>query len=175
LWYRPTKLRWWEKFLKILLILPFISKIGKTEIDHGILENSFSIKQWKQALEIFPYVETLTEPYPLGIKSKLNKIGQNWNNINIFTQIMIFFLGGGIKGLAQKHKNMNQNKLQSNLLPNIICVNCRLKNKLHFNKSILQKKSETYYCPKCKNSYPISNKIPLILSKRIFKSLYPNI
>jgi len=175
LWYRPTKLRWWEKILKILLILPFISKIGKTEIDHGILENTFSMTQWKQALEIFEKVNTEIKPYPFGQTGKLSKNGFIWKNINLLSKIFIFLLGGGISGLMQKHDNLIQNKLSSNTLPQLVCIRCGLKKNNTTINSFLVKKSQKLVCPKCNNVYPISNKIPIVLSKKLIDLLYPDI
>src|SRR3989344_9246727 len=79
LWRRPTKLRVWEKILKFFLILPFISHIGKTEVDHGIIETAFSLKTWQDALSVFDKVEVTMKAFPWGPTESVKKTQkENW-------------------------------------------------------------------------------------------------
>jgi len=90
LWRRPTCLRHWEKILKYAGILPFISRIGKTEVDHGILEEVFSLKTWEKALHIFEKVEVTIKPFPKGPSDTIiKKSGQNWLNPKISTAFFV--------------------------------------------------------------------------------------
>jgi len=156
LWNRPTKLRVWEKLLKVTLILPFISKIGKTEIDHGIIEEAFTLSSWNESLSIFEEQETELDPFPFGPKGSLE-------NPNFINQTFIFFLGGGIKGLLKK-KGMGRKKL---LMPTLVCLNCK-------KRPSLKKTGKTIYCPNCDYQYAASNNIPVVLLKDLEKKLYPS-
>ena len=77
LWRRDFKLRWWEKILKAMLILPFISKIGKSEVSEGVLEETFDLKTWQKALNVFNKVQAELVPYPFGPVTKVNKPASN--------------------------------------------------------------------------------------------------
>ncbi len=105
LWKRPTKLRWWEKVLKYCLVLIFVSKIGKTEIDQGILEEAFSLKTWKRVLEVFDKVEAELTPFPNGVRARLVKDRKGWKSLSLRDVInrgWIWVLGGGITGVGEK-------------------------------------------------------------------------
>lgn len=155
LWNRPTKLRVWEKLLKATLILPFISKIGKTEIDHGILEEAFTLSTWREALSIFDEQETELVPFPFGPKGNLEKP-------NFANRLFIFFLGGGIKGLLRKRGDLRK-KIT---MPSFICINCD-------NGISLMKNGRKYYCPNCNYQYKLSDEILVVLTKDLEKKLYP--
>lgn len=153
LWYRPTKLRWWEKILKITLILPFISRIGKTEIDQGILEETFSLDTWKQSLAPFEHIETELEPFPFGPKGSLEKK-------NLLNRIFLFFLGGGIKGLAKK-KQSNKKPAKAQFT----CPACP-------KRTLLKRKKDMLTCKTCNDNYPIKQNIPILIKKNIRNKLY---
>jgi len=133
LWRRPTCLRPWEKILKYIGILPFISRIGKTEVDHGILEEVFTLKTWQKALSIFEKTEVTIKPFPLGPESTVSKSGkENWLKPKLSTFLLVAWWGGGIRALCQKK--------ESGI-------------KSHFTNS-----QELYTCPTCqidkKNRFP---------------------
>lgn len=175
LWYRPTKLRWWEKILKMTLILPFISKIGKTEIDHGILENAFSLSEWREALNFFETVETTLAPFPFGIRGKMVKNRGLWNKPGIsdhLNRLFLFFLGGGINGIAQKKITGKTNKLPGQPPP-LACANCFIKIKNILNRPKLIFKSGKYICPNCQAVYTGKSDRMTILPKKLHQELYP--
>jgi len=160
LWHRPTKLRWWEKILKFTLILPFISKIGKTEIDHGILEKSFSISEWKSAFGPFESLETLLEPFPFGPKGSLE-------GKNILNRFFLFSLGGGIKGIAKK-----KGKLQrTNNIPQFCCLNCN-RHKPALTAGRLALRRGKLVCLNCKQEYTKRDGVWLLLPKKLKDELY---
>ncbi|RJR29791.1 class I SAM-dependent methyltransferase [Candidatus Microgenomates bacterium] len=166
LWYRPTKLRWWENILKKLLILPFVSKIGKTEIEHGILEESFSLTVWKKALAPFQKVNAQLIPFPFGIRDTLEK-NREWKSHRVKTflnRLFLFFLGGGITGTAQK-KGKPLNK-KNNIYYK--CMQCG-----HRKFAFKKKKSKILQCPKCKTVYPTPRNVPILLPSDLLKKLYP--
>lgn len=173
LWYRPTKLRWWEKILKATLILPFISRIGKTEIEHGILEETFTLGVWKEALDKFYCVEANLAPFPFGPQGTLKKISGRWDRKNFrsfFNRLFLFFLGGEIRAIAQKRPHT---KAQKNLriLPQLRCVNCPPDNL--GRRPLLKKKLKKLSCPICSASYPQMKQVPILLPKKLMQDLYP--
>ncbi|MCH7951960.1 methyltransferase domain-containing protein [Patescibacteria group bacterium] len=153
LWHRPTKLRWWEKALKATLILPFISRIGKTEIDHGILEEAFPLSVWKEALTPFAKFETELKPFPFGPKGSLERN----NGLN---RLFLFFLGGGITGVARK--KASQAKPTK---PHFACPTCR-------RHPRLSKKNGALICPNCGDTFPVTDSIPILIKKKLRKKLY---
>ena len=163
LWRRPTKLRNWEKILKHILILPFISIIGKTETDHHILENTFSLKTWEKSFEPFDSVTAWVNSYPLGLESKIPKITTtNWLKPSILTRAFISFTGGGIKILAQK--NFSSPYTYSIKKDNILsCPTCHKT----LNSSLV--------CPACHTRYPAIKNIKLLLNKKLMAKLYPQL
>lgn len=163
LWRRPTKLRLWEKILKYTLILPFISRIGKTETDHGILEETFDLNTWEKSLEIFKNATAWINAYKYGpetIVTKKSKTG--WLKPSISTFPFIFALGGGIKILAQKNKYPT-NKISVKNQNILSCPNC------------LKTLNSSLVCPKCHTGYPVYKKIKLLLDRKLSKKLYPQI
>lgn len=162
LWYRPTKLRWWEKLLKFTLILPFISKIGKTEIESGILEESFSLSTWKKALGQFEKTEVEIQPFPFGPKATLSK-NPSWQKTgisNFINRLILFIFGGGISGLAFKEPK----KRSTISVPELYCPN---------DPCSLIKDHKKYYCPKCKMKYGPQKGILTVLPKHLKLKLYP--
>jgi hypothetical protein len=105
MWRRPTKLRLWEKPLKWIGILHFISQIGKTETDAGILETSFDLNTWEQALNHFGQVNAKLTVFPFGpTKSflKINNTKPGWLSSSHLINILVKFLGGNIQAICQK-------------------------------------------------------------------------
>ena len=161
LWYRPTKLRWWETMLKTMLILPFISRIGKTEVDHHIIEDAFTLKVWDQALEPFEIMETRLEPFPFGPAGSLEKR-------NPLNRIFLFFLGGGIRGIVRKKGREVRTSfppLPRRQAGRFACPSCR-------NRPLLTNTKNGFRCPQCADVYPVKNNIPLLIRKQERTSLY---
>ncbi len=163
LWRRPTKLRKWEKILKYILILPFISTIGKTETDHHILENTFSLKEWEKSLEPFGNVTAWVNSYPLGLGSKISKnTTTNWLKPSILTRTLVSFTGGGIKILAQKDRSVSAKSPNGKDIT-LSCPAC------------LTPLSPNLVCKKCRTKYPVINSVKLLLNKSLIKKLFPNL
>lgn len=162
LWRRDYHLRWWEKILKMFLILPFISTIGKSEVSEGVLEETFDLSAWERALNQFYQANAVLAPYPLGPKTKLEKGKKGWLKPKLSTGLLINLTGGGIKALCFKKGNLKLFKKNiSNLLA---CPNCQGK---------LKKLSFLLTCPKCQEKYPIKNGILYLLTKDLREKLYP--
>ena len=153
----------WKKILKYILILPFISTIGKTETDHHILENTFSLKTWEKSLEPFKSATAWVNSYPRGLESKIPKITTaNWLKPSILTRAFISFTGGGIKILAQK--NFSSPYTYSIKKDNILsCPTCHKT----LNSSLV--------CPACHTRYPAIKNIKLLLNKKLMAKLYPQL
>lgn len=163
LWRRPTKLRLWEKMLKYTLILPFISRIGKTETDHGILEETFNLKTWEKSLEIFENATVWINPFKYGPQTTVTKSAKSgWLKPSLSTFPFIFTLGGGIKILAQKN-NSPSNKKIDNIKRILSCPSCA--------KTL----NPNLVCSKCNTRYPVFKKIKLLMDKKLMEKLYPQI
>ena len=163
LWRRPTKLRLWERMLKYTLILPFISRIGKTETDHGILEETFDLKTWEKSLEIFENATVWINPFKFGPGTKITKNSQTARlKPSLISLPFIFALGGGIKILAQKD-NSPLDKKSDNINSTLSCPAC------------LKILNPNLVCPKCNTRYPVLKKIKLLLNKKLMEKLYPQI
>lgn len=144
LWRRDYHLRWWEKILKALLILPFISTIGKSEVSEGILEETFDLATWEKSLNQFHEVSAELIPFPFGPKTKIKKGKKGWLKPKLGTRIIISLLGGGIKALCRKKGQYKDEK-----------------------KDIFQ--LLTY----SRRKYPIKNGVLYSLPKTLRKKLYP--
>lgn len=168
LWRRPNILRIWEKILKVLLILPFVSAIGKTETDYGILEESFPLKVWQNALSPFGKVEVQIFGYPFGPSQTLNKSqSRKWLNPNIIMKTALL-LGGGLKALCFKNgQKVTQTQNLDNLL---ICPDC-FKNKK--KEQALIKSKTAYRCSSCKKDYYKKENVLVLLEKNLEKKILP--
>ncbi len=163
LWRRPTKLRLWEKILKYSLILPFISKIGKTETNHGILEETFNLRTWEKSLEIFKNATVWINAYKYGPETIVTKNSKSgWLKPSFSTFPFIFTLGGGIKILTQKN-NIPTDKISDKNQGILSCPTC------------LKTLNTNLVCPKCNTRYPTVKKIKLLLDRKLMKKLYPRI
>ena len=163
LWRRPTKLRAWEKILKYTLVLPFVSTIGKTETNHGILEETFNIKTWEKSLDCFENAAVWLKPYPLESESKINKKrSTDWLKPDLLTRSLINLSGGGIKILARKGGNL-QSKSNFQIERFLACPLC------------LETLTKKLACSKCKTSYQSFKGIKLLLPKRLMVKLYPKL
>lgn len=169
LWRRPTKLRLWEKLLKAILILPFISHIGKTEVDHGILEEAFTLDVWQKALDIFDKVEVTLRAFPFGPEETVIKNDRNdWIVPGFFTHWALRLFGGGLTArclksvLPQGNFSLRSKDNFENLL---ICPNCLKKDKVEIN---LTKDSKAkLICPKCQNQYNKYSNVLVLLEKSL--------
>ncbi len=105
LWRRPTKLRWWEKPLKWIGLLHFISEIGKSETDAGIIETSFDLPAWENALNKFKKVEATLTVFPFGptaILKKSNSSNSGWLSSSGLVTTLLYLLGGNIHAICHK-------------------------------------------------------------------------
>lgn len=162
LWRRDYHLRWWEKILKALLILPFISTIGKSEVSEGVLEETFTLTTWERALNQFDEASAELIPFPFGPKTKTNKNKKGWLKPDLVTRMIISLTGGGIKALCQKKGRF---KLKSQAIFRLlICPDCGGK---------IEKADKFLKCLKCKRRYPIKNDVLYLLPKDLMKKLYP--
>lgn len=161
LWRRDYHLRWWEKILKALLILPFISTIGKSEVSEGVLEETFDLATWEGPLSLFNEANAELIPFPFGPKTRIKKGKKGWLKPKLATKIIINLLGGGIRALCQKKGKL---KPQSrNIYQILACPDCGGK---------IEKANRFLKCLHCKRDYPIKKKIFYLLPKDLMKKLY---
>ncbi|MBI2595333.1 methyltransferase domain-containing protein [Candidatus Daviesbacteria bacterium] len=126
LWQRDRNLRWFEKILRSLLVLHFISKIGKSEIENNILEEAFSLKTWEKTLNVFDAVQATLKAFPYGpisVQIKTPKKGwpqyhpvRGWLNPPLYKNILLQILGGGIEALCKKSEKEAKPPIQKNVV-----------------------------------------------------------
>lgn len=168
IWRRPNKLRYWEKILKFILILPFISDIGKTETEHNIIETSFPISVWQDSIAIFDSSEVTICAYPLGLsKSFIKKKGEKWPNTSLFLKIALL-TGGSIEALCfKKGTNVVQNRVFFDNL--LICPSCYHKSKIEYQ---LNKTRDIYICKNCKDIFTKKNGVVNLLEKKLENQIH---
>lgn len=160
LWRRGYHLNPFERVLKMVGLLPFLSRIGGAEVNHGVLEEEFDLKIWREALAPFSKVEGSVSPVFFGPKSRLLKNGPGWKNPSLATLFLIHLQGGGIEGLAIKHGELGVVGHSQQL---IICPDC---------KSKLFKKEEKLICSNCQRQFNLKEKVLMFLPKSLQKKLY---
>ena len=162
IWRRDFNLTKYEKILKRLFILPFLSTLGASETKYGIIENVFSIPTWQSSLKMFREIETIYEPVFFGPKSKV--IGHK-KFISPLTRFLIGLQGGGITALA-KIKKPQSPPSAKNIYDLLACPVCRKK---------LSRKISTFTCNSCRQTYPIKDKVIFLMDPLLRKKLYPKI
>lgn len=161
LWKRPNKLRIWEKVLKTILILPFISTVGKTESEYKIIETAFDTKTWQKALSIFERVEATIETYPFRFLENITKTNKkDWLKPTLKTSIILFSLGGGLRAVCFK-----KSKTTTNSQVKLICPNC----KKALNREA--KLKDGLACSNCKVFYPSIKNVHLLLEPNLLKKV----
>lgn len=157
LWRRPNKLRPWEKVLKALLVLPFISRIGKTETEQGIIETAFNIKTWQKALSPFARIEAEIEVFPFGT---IEKTAAKNLNPSALTKLALFLFGGGLNAICTKKGDLKKSYDQKNIL---VCPDCLKKNK--------EVTLVNLHCKNCQRSYPKFRSVLVLLDTDLSKKI----
>lgn len=168
LWRRDLHLTWWEKALKATTLLHFISRIGKSEVEHGILEETFTIDTWEKALNQFDEVEVTIRIFPLGPTFKRVKTGKKgWLTPPFYLKIPLAILGGGIEALCHMEKMKSEVRSAKNILFFISCPNCknRTYNLQHTTYNGLS-------CPNCKKKFKNKDGVLILFSQEDEKKLY---
>lgn len=158
LWRRGYHLTTFEKLLKVTGLLPFLSRIGKTETKHGILEEEFTLDTWKQALSNFAYVQTNIQPVFFGPVSYLTKFNNSWKNPPLLTQILIALQGGGIQGYGKKK---GKTKTYKDINNSFLCPDCK--------KNIIRQ-NQSFYCSRCKRKFNKKGDVFIFLPLKLQKS-----
>lgn len=158
LWRRDFNLTPFEKFLKAIYLLPFLSTIGNAEVKEGILENSFWLDIWEEALNVFDRSEVKLEPIFFGPSQILRNQHLTPNPL---VKFLLALQGGGIT--ASCYKKPAQDIKKDNILDLLACPNCH---------SSLKQQEKSFFCKKCQISYPIKNKVALLLTPKLQKELY---
>jgi ubiquinone/menaquinone biosynthesis C-methylase UbiE len=157
LFRRPTKINGILKYLRYILILPFISQIGKTEVEYGILETAFPISTWQKAVRIFTDGKATITPYPFTRTETFSKNGrEKFVRPSLLTHALIKICGGGISMLLRKPgipSRINQKDT-------LYCPVCKVALKPNFS------------CLKCKTQYSYKSGIITLLSATAYQSLY---
>lgn len=165
LWRRDHHLRWFEKILKYLIVLHFISRIGKSETENNILEETFTLSVWEKALNVFNKVEAKLIVFPFGFKlnrSKSQKKG--WLNPSFLQKFILGLLGGGIEALCQTSEEKKLNNQINNVFEMLACPNCK-------DKPNLAKKAQDLVCPKCKTLFNKKRGVFMLLSEKLKENL----
>ena len=181
LWRRDRNLKWFEKILKLFVVLHFISRIGKSETEHNILEETFSLNVWEGTLNIFPKVKVTIKVFPFGptiTLEKTNKTG--WIKPPFLKLILLKVLGGGIEVLCQKEgmlkpaspslaesRRARGEQVQHDKLYELLaCPNCANKPQIKLNNN------QILSCSTCLTEYKKTNGIFTLLSNDQKKALY---
>ena len=166
LWRRDYHLRWFEKAMKTIGLLHFVSRIGKSETDHAILEEEFSLDTWEKTLNIFSDVDVNLIIFPFGFsinRKKTKKLG--WIKPSILQQIVLGILGGGIEAVCQT-TNSKKYYASSNIFDHLACPNCPNKS------SLAQKEDKNLFCSTCKSSFKNRDQIYTLLTKKQENIMY---
>lgn len=168
LWRRDYHLKPFEKLLKYMLILPFISKIGKSEVEHGVLEETPTFKIWEEAINIFPNAKVKLLTYPEFVASyelQKPKKGNNWLKAPFLQNLLFWALGAGINVLAYKEKpaTFSKKTVKVNLYNLLACPLCKIK--LKQTKTVIS-------CPKCQDKFPMKNNVLFLLTKTLRRKWY---
>lgn len=168
LWRRDYHLRWFEKILKYTLLLIWLSRIGKAEVDHGILEETFSLSIWEKSLAPFKkaYIWQSVFPFPWKTIVRKKKF-TGWIKPNLFVRLGLFLFGGGIGGLAQVKKS-NSGSRKQNLFKIFGCPTCRRKD----NVAPLKKGKLHLKCVRCSTVYEQKDHVWMLLPKNLKRTLY---
>lgn len=166
LWRRDYHLSPIERILKFSLILPFLSTIGKSEVDHGILEETFWLDTWEEALKLYPQAKIKIKPIFFG---PINTFAKNSLNhefkINPLVKSLIAIQGGGITINAKVQKNKQQDVYGDSLFDLLACPNCK-------DKPPLDIKNKKVFCKKCRSEYKFKKGVLILLSKDLERKLY---
>lgn len=167
LWRRDYNLRTLEKVLKYTLILPFLSTIGKSEVEHGVLEKTFWLDIWEKSLDRYDKVEVEVKPIFFGKSQRIKKNNKKrgWLKPDVPRKILLATQGGGITALASVNKDLKKDVFSKNIFDLLSCPTCPHKTSLIFNKNKAS-------CKICKDTYKIKNGIFVLLPKKIERELY---
>lgn len=157
LWRRGAKKTLPEKILMAAGLLPFITKIGKEEVKYGILEESFSLKDWQKFLKTFPQAQVEIIPFKFG--GPVDTF-----NLPASTKALIFLLGGGINALCQVKKKTKQKNFKT-ILETLACPDCP-------SRPPLKPSKKEFSCSKCSQKYKIKDDIIFLLPKNLERQLY---
>lgn len=165
LWRRDRNLQWFEKILKLFIVLHFISRIGKSEVDHNILEETFSLNVWEKSLNVFDFVTVTMSIFPFNSPiQQTKKQKKGWIYPPFYQKFLLELFGGGIGAISQKRTNGKIIKT-TEILDLLACPNCK-------DKPNLQKKANSFYCHMCKSTFKKKNGIYMLLSKKQEHLLY---
>ncbi len=160
LWRRGYRLTRWEKILKLIGILPFLSRIGKAEVSQGILEEEFPLSIWREALDVFQTVNLEVKPVFFGPKSPLIKSSFCWSNLNLIVLILIALQGGGINGFAIKE---GKDKHLKDPIRFLACPDCY---------KAITKTDKGFYCQGCQREFYNKDGVLMFLPWELHKKLY---
>lgn len=166
LWRRPNKLRRWEKALKFLLILPFISHIGKTEVEHGIIEEAFSFKTWQGALSVFDKGEVNIHVFNLS-ETQCMSPQKNWLVPTFAVKTLVELFGGGFEAILTKAETSQ--KYPKGIKQSLICPNCLSEKKIQVKLKTLKIKG--LFCPNCKTNYGYYKNVLVLLKDDLKKAV----
>ncbi|MDP3998679.1 MAG: methyltransferase domain-containing protein [bacterium] len=160
LWRRGYRLNPLERLLKIIGVLPFLSRIGGTEVSHGVLEEEFSLNVWKKAFDPFKKVEATVSPVFFGPGSRFLKDESGWENPSFLTHFLIHLQGGGIEGLAVKSGRPKRHIVNHTIFS---CPDCQ---------ETVRKNTNGFFCPRCKRKFDLKERVLMFLPDELQKKLY---
>lgn len=166
LWRRDFRLSWVERLLKACLILPFLSTIGKSEVEHGILEETFGLETWLRAISRYSQARVWLKPYLIGQEKLMASTGRGRFKVDLLTKLLLAIQGGGIRVVAKAKKSLTRvNPKLGDLVSLFACPNC-------ISRPGLKHDGQSLVCAKCHSHYEQRGGVWMLLPRQIKQILY---
>jgi ubiquinone/menaquinone biosynthesis C-methylase UbiE len=150
-----------EKALDKLGLLPFISKAGGVECDHGILEEEFDLGTWQKALSPFQQAEVIVNKR-LGLRLDGFTPG--------LSRVIAWLVGGNIRVLCRMDKEQGGSETFKNLREMLKCPNCAPKGSFPLFDA---KSKPGLVCRECGSLYPEVDGVLFLMERSLGAQLYP--
>ena len=133
------------------------------ETEHGIIENDeISLKDWKEALDIFDTKTVTLDSFGLATSDLYN----THHRLNYFINYLV---GGTISGICRK--DGSSPPVHAHPDEFLICPDC-LKDG---DEVDVIREGNHFHCPNCSRTYPIVDDIYFLFPYQEFEQLYPHI
>jgi SAM-dependent methyltransferase/uncharacterized protein YbaR (Trm112 family) len=155
-----------EKVLAKLHLLDFFSSTGRAEVEAGVVEADFTLRQWGSILAQFSIDDVIVDSRLIHNR-KLNKLVRSYGPSRWWVEAM----GGNIHGICRRKEPVpdNKDKVNHNPIDLLICPECKQKG----NETKLGLSESGMTCPYCKTIYPQVEGVHLLFCRELGHELYP--